>query len=116
MTELKTLALILLSSTIFAGCATSRKVQMVVDCRKILVEDHVQTEIEADLKARFPNYREAFVSGAGLKLHAEGIRYYPASVKTRDGKTYSIIYSYSPEDEECKRLGFQFVQLDPKKP
>lgn len=100
---------------ILGGCTSLNKEEPKVDCRSLLSEDTVQREIQADLKDRFPNYKEAYSSSAGLILHAEGIRYYPVSVKTKEGKVYSVIYNYSPSNEMCKKIGYQFIQLEPKR-
>ena len=99
---------------ILTACA-SNQTNQILDCRGIKPESEIRIEILADLDARFPNYKAAFVSDIGLKLHAEGIRYYPVSVNTKENRTYAVIYDYSPANESCKKLSYQFIQLDPTK-
>ncbi len=99
---------------LLANCTTLKKEESKVDCRNILDDASVQKEIQADLKERFPNYKEVYTSSVGLVLHAEGIRYYPVSVRTNENRLYAIIYNYSPDNELCKKLGFQYIQLDPR--
>lgn len=97
---------------ILGGCA-SNKVATQIDCRELIKEDLVQKEIQSGLANRFPNHKEAFISNTGLILQGEGVRYYPAVVTTNKNRIYSIIYNYSPQNESCKKIGYQLIQLDP---
>ncbi len=96
------------------SCANLKKGEPKIDCRNLVDENVVQKEIQTDLKERFPSYKEAYTASIGLTLHTDGVRYYPVSVKTKENRVYSVIYNYSPDNEMCKKLGWQFIQLEPK--
>lgn len=102
---------LILGLAIACGCATSSKQEPAIDCRSRIDEVVVQKEIQADLKERFANYKDAYISEIGLLLHSDGTRYYPVSVTTKENKVYSVIYNYSPGRETCQKMGYQFILL-----
>jgi hypothetical protein len=90
------------------SCAGLQKKQ---DCRVQSDVLQVRKEIVADIYVRFPKYQSIAISDVGLSLNGSGWAYYPATVKLKSGEQYSIIYNYSPENEQCKKLGYQFIKL-----
>lgn len=114
MKKIFRVSFLIFSFYLLASCITSEKEKSKIDCRNIVDDVVVQREIHADLKERFPNYKEIYISSVGLTLHAEGIRYYPVSVRTKENRIYTVIYNYSPENELCKKLSYQYIQLEPR--
>ena len=95
-------------TTCLTSCAGLQKKQ---DCRLQSDSLQIRKEIVADIHDRFPKYQDIAISDVGLALNGSGWAYYPAAVKLKSGEQYSIIYNYSPENEQCKKLGYQFIKL-----
>jgi hypothetical protein len=72
MEKIFRVSFLIFSFHLLASCTTLKKEESKIDCRNRVDDASVQREIQADLKDRFPNYKEVYPQVLGLPFTPKG--------------------------------------------